>query len=375
MGHDRARDDRSRAPKPDAVGVGAVDAARAALRRAGRRRRRRRPPRRRGRGRAGRHPPLRLHPPRLPRLALGGHRRPRARARRRSPSTRSCCSPATRRSSRPTGCPTASASSPATCRPGDLLPVEDDDPRLVPTYSFGDDPLDADDKAQVREVADELGLGRVRTLSLEGRELAAQRWYDGDGGPDSPARPVGARTLHDLRLPGPARRPAVGDVRRVRQRQRQRRRPGRVASTTAAARTPRCSWPRSTMPLPLPGPRLRHARRSTRSRPSDEPAAGPQLGRLPARRGPCAGGGSTPGRTARARSRPGRSTATSAAGVLEPAVERQQREEGEQPQADADLDGADAVDVERLDVGHDVGAVADLVLSSAGRRGAPRRPR
>ena len=69
---------------------------------------------------------------------------------------------------------------------GDLLPVEDDDPRLVPTYSFGDDPLDADDKAQVREVARELGLGRVRTLSPEGRDLAAERWYDGDGGPASP---------------------------------------------------------------------------------------------------------------------------------------------------------------------------------------------
>ncbi len=26
----------------------------------------------------------------------------------------------------------------------------------------------------------------MRTLSLEGRELAAQRWYDGDGGPESP---------------------------------------------------------------------------------------------------------------------------------------------------------------------------------------------
>ena len=70
--------------------------------------------------------------------------------------------------------------------PGDLLPVEDDDPRLVPTYSFGDDPLDADEKAQVRQVAQELGLGRVRTLSPEGRDLAAERWYDGDGGPASP---------------------------------------------------------------------------------------------------------------------------------------------------------------------------------------------
>lgn len=75
---------------------------------------------------------------------------------------------------------------PGDLSPGDLLPVADDDPRLVPTYSFGDDPLDADDKAQVRQVAQDLGLGRVRTLSPEGREEAAQRWYDGDGGPGSP---------------------------------------------------------------------------------------------------------------------------------------------------------------------------------------------
>lgn len=75
---------------------------------------------------------------------------------------------------------------PGDLSPGDLLPVEDDDPRLVPTYRFGDDPLSSDDKAQVKAVAAELGLGRVRTLSLEGRDLAAQRWYDGDAGPGSP---------------------------------------------------------------------------------------------------------------------------------------------------------------------------------------------
>jgi len=74
---------------------------------------------------------------------------------------------------------------PGDLSPGDLLPVSDDDPRLVPTYSFGDDALDADAKAQIRTVSKDLGLGRVRTLSPEGRELAAQRWYDGDGGPES----------------------------------------------------------------------------------------------------------------------------------------------------------------------------------------------
>ncbi len=75
---------------------------------------------------------------------------------------------------------------PGDLSPGDLLPVEEDDARLVPTYLVGDDQLDADDEAQVRAVAEELGLGRVRTLSLEGRDLAAQRWYDGDGGPGAP---------------------------------------------------------------------------------------------------------------------------------------------------------------------------------------------
>jgi len=75
---------------------------------------------------------------------------------------------------------------PGDLSPGDVLPVADDDPRLVPTYSFGDDPLDADDKAQIRRVAGDLGLGRVRTLSVEGRDQAAQRWYDGNAGPDTP---------------------------------------------------------------------------------------------------------------------------------------------------------------------------------------------
>jgi len=65
--------------------------------------------------------------------------------------------------------------------PGDLLPTDDDDPRLVPGWLS-----DGDDEPEVRAVTLELGLGRPRVLSLEGRDLAAQRWYDGDGGPDSP---------------------------------------------------------------------------------------------------------------------------------------------------------------------------------------------
>jgi hypothetical protein len=67
--------------------------------------------------------------------------------------------------------------------PGDLLPVEDDDERLVPAYAA----LDTDDEqtsgAGVREVGDELGMGRPRVMSREGRLDAAVRWSDGDFGP------------------------------------------------------------------------------------------------------------------------------------------------------------------------------------------------
>jgi len=66
--------------------------------------------------------------------------------------------------------------------PGDVLPTEEDDPRLVPGFTAGDETIDVD---SVREVSDELGLGRPRVLSLEGRELAAQRWYDGSHGPEA----------------------------------------------------------------------------------------------------------------------------------------------------------------------------------------------
>ncbi len=60
--------------------------------------------------------------------------------------------------------------------PGDLLPTAPDDPRLVPGY------LDSDDPA-VKEVAYEFGFGRVRVLSREGRDDAAERWHDGPFGP------------------------------------------------------------------------------------------------------------------------------------------------------------------------------------------------
>lgn len=67
--------------------------------------------------------------------------------------------------------------------PGDLLPTADDDPRLVPGYTAGDEIVEED---SVREVGDELGLGRSRVLSIEGRDEAAERWYAGSHGPTTP---------------------------------------------------------------------------------------------------------------------------------------------------------------------------------------------
>ncbi len=83
----------------------------------------------------------------------------------------------------PTWVPWRERIQPGDLGPGDLLPTEEDDPRLVPGYTAGDEVVDPD---SVKAVSDELGLGRPRVLSLEGRDLAAERWYDGSHGPDAP---------------------------------------------------------------------------------------------------------------------------------------------------------------------------------------------
>ena len=130
---------------------------------------------------------------------------------------------------------------PGDLSPGDILPTEEDDPRLVPGYLSGDPADDIVDQDELRDVIDELGLGRPRVLSLEGRDQAAERWYDGDAGPDSPARAVRS---------GDAARPAgswSGWPGRCHRRSgcARTRRPTTTAGwspgTTAAARTPRRS--------------------------------------------------------------------------------------------------------------------------------------
>lgn len=67
---------------------------------------------------------------------------------------------------------------------GDVLVTESDDPRLLPGMGTNDVPDDDDD--QMRPLQWELGLGRVRVLSPEGRREAAQRWYR-EVGPRSPS--------------------------------------------------------------------------------------------------------------------------------------------------------------------------------------------
>lgn len=80
--------------------------------------------------------------------------------------------------------------------PGDLVPVAEDDPRLVPGYLVGDQALDGTSAREQREVTREVGLGRELVLSIEGREEAAERWYDGPHGPDDPiAKVAPARCL------------------------------------------------------------------------------------------------------------------------------------------------------------------------------------
>lgn len=62
---------------------------------------------------------------------------------------------------------------------GDVLPRRPDDPNLVAGFeATGDEDVD-------QMAFFELGLGRPRVLSAEGRDAAATRWYAGDGGPTS----------------------------------------------------------------------------------------------------------------------------------------------------------------------------------------------
>lgn len=75
--------------------------------------------------------------------------------------------------------PWAERLAPADVGPGDVTPKIDDDPNLEAGFeATGEEDVDA-------VALWELGLGRPRVLSAEGREQAAQRWYDGSHGPSA----------------------------------------------------------------------------------------------------------------------------------------------------------------------------------------------
>ena len=63
--------------------------------------------------------------------------------------------------------------------PGDILPTDPDDARLMPGYAATDGDED------VLDAVWELGLGRERVMTLHGREVTADRWYTGSTGPSS----------------------------------------------------------------------------------------------------------------------------------------------------------------------------------------------
>ncbi|CAM4453033.1 hypothetical protein MB901379_04062 [Mycobacterium basiliense] len=74
--------------------------------------------------------------------------------------------------------------------PGDLLAPAKDDPRLVPGYRASGD-------AQIDEIAAEIGLGRRWVMSALGRAEAAERWRNGEHGPDSPMARSTKRVCRD----------------------------------------------------------------------------------------------------------------------------------------------------------------------------------
>jgi Protein of unknown function (DUF3027) len=65
---------------------------------------------------------------------------------------------------------------------GDVLPATEDDPRLVPAYTTDDDSAE-DPEGSV--VSSEIGLGRERVMSREGRSEAVARWASGEFGPNT----------------------------------------------------------------------------------------------------------------------------------------------------------------------------------------------
>ena len=72
--------------------------------------------------------------------------------------------------------------------PGMIMATPPEDPRLVPGYTVGSDPRTPEETIEIRAVVRELGLGRTRILSKEGRDDACQRWLKNRGSDSHEAR-------------------------------------------------------------------------------------------------------------------------------------------------------------------------------------------
>ncbi|MFV0462431.1 MAG: DUF3027 domain-containing protein [Nostocoides sp.] len=93
--------------------------------------------------------------------------------------------------------PYADRLAPGDLGPGDILPYVADDPYLEAGFeATGDE--EVDQMAQW-----ELGLGRIRVLSGEGREAAATRWNEGERGPRDAAKAPEACSSCGFFLPLP----------------------------------------------------------------------------------------------------------------------------------------------------------------------------
>jgi hypothetical protein len=74
---------------------------------------------------------------------------------------------------------------------GDIVPSSLTDTRLVP----GQQSLPNDEELDTA-LAIELGFGRARVMSIEGRDQAAKRWYDGERGPKAPVAQSAPKPCH-----------------------------------------------------------------------------------------------------------------------------------------------------------------------------------
>jgi hypothetical protein len=86
----------------------------------------------------------------------------------------------------PAWVPWAERVRPGDLGPGDVLPTEANDLRLVPGFTDEDSLEGLSSLAPLSPGMWELGLGRARVLSVLGRDEATERWEEGDFGADSP---------------------------------------------------------------------------------------------------------------------------------------------------------------------------------------------